>query len=243
VELTITETFNDITSGAVIYQVYLAPTDKFVGSGVTLTGKIPAGFNNGNINGVIQTASNEIGVGGTLLIDQGNYVGTGSNDTDVSFSLDTSGIENGTYDLFVIMADYAGNTKVVNYYLYVVNPLQFVSVTQQENNQLKLNFSTSIKLSGLFVSTGFESGLRVVVQRTGTTIDTQIFSAISNPSNSREIIISIVQNQGDDQFNFNDGDIITVTIEEPGIARLFNLSDEAILQLSPNKRLVTWVTP
>jgi hypothetical protein len=193
---------------------------------------------------ISQTASNDIGVNDVaLLIDQGTYIGQSSGFTDISLKLDTSGIENGTYNLNVLLIDYAGNTRVVNYYLYVVNPLQFVNVTQLDNNQLALNFSTSIKLSGLFVSSGFESGLRVVVQRTGTTIDTQIFSAISNPSNERQVILSIVQNAGEDQFNFIGGDVITVTIEAPGIARLFNLNDEAILQLSPNKRTLTWVTP
>lgn len=232
--ITITETFNQYTSGAVKFEVTLIPTDKYDGSGL-VSGAIPSSFVHSS-DKYLRAAD------GSARLDKVNFIGPDSGVTNVAFNLDTSGLENGTYELVFDLEDYAGNTNKVVYVLYINNPLQFVDVTQGANNQLQLNFSTTVKLSGLFEASGFESGLRVLVKRTGTTIDTQIFGSIVFQPGDRFITISIVQNEGQDQFQFNSGDEITVIIEAPGIAKLFNILDVPILQVNNNnRRTITWV--
>ena len=219
----------------------MAPTNKFANSGITLSGLISAGFNNGNLNGVLQGATNDIGVGDSLLIARGSYTGSAGDLHDLEFQLDTSGIDNGTYHMYVILDDYAGNSSVTNYYLYVVNPLQFVDVTQLEGNQLSLNFSTSIKVSGVLESSGVETALRIEVVRSNfSDFGTSNFNSLMLSANRRSIIVTIVQNVEDDQFRFEDGDTITAKIQADGIAKLFNLNDDPILQLTPNNRMLTW---
>jgi hypothetical protein len=238
-KITITETFNNYTSGAVKWEVTLIPTDKYVASGL-VSGAIPSSFVHDS-ESYLREAD-----GSSALLESGVYNDATTGEKELEFNLDTSGLENGAYELVVDLLDYAGNTNKVIYVLYVNNPLQFIDVTQLDNNQLSLNFSNTIKLSGLFVSSGFESGLRVVVDRDNSQsiINTRVFSFISNPNNARSIIISIVQNTpGEDQFNFLPGDVITVTIEQPGIDRLFNITDEAILELTPNIRQIIWAQP
>ena len=234
--VTITETFNEYTSGAVKFEVSLIPTDKYVGSGL-VSGAIPSSFIHHNSNTYLRAEN-----GSSAILESGYFLGPDSGVTNIGFNLDTSGLENGTYELVVDLLDYAGNTNKVVYVLYVNNPLQFIDVTQVANNLLRLNFSTTVKLSGLFETTGFESGLRVLVKRTGTTIDTQIFGSIAFQPGDRFITISIVQNEGQDQFQFNNGDEITVIIEAPGIAKLFNILDVPILQVNNNnRRTITWI--
>jgi hypothetical protein len=232
--VTITETFNEYTSGAVKFEVSLIPTNKYVASGL-VSGAIPSSFVHSSPRYLRATD------GSSAKLDDGKYIGEDSGVTNIAFNLDTSGLENGAYELVFDLEDYAGNTNKVTYVLYINNPLQFVDVTQVANNQLQLNFSTTVKLSGLFETSGFESGLRVLVKRTGTTIDTQIFSSIVFQPGDRFITISIVQNEGQDQFQFNSGDEITVIIESPGIAKLFNILDIPILQVNDNnRRTITW---
>jgi hypothetical protein len=233
--VTITETFNEYTSGAVKYEVSLIPTDKYVASGL-VSGAIPSSFVHDS-DSYLREAN-----GSSALLESDVYNNATTGEKELEFNLDTSGLENGAYELVFDLEDYAGNTNKVTYVLYINNPLQFIDVTQVANNLLRLNFSTTVKLSGLFETTGFESGLRVLVKRTGTTIDTQIFGSIAFQPGDRFITISIVQNEGQDQFQFNNGDEITVIIEAPGIAKLFNILDVPILQVNNNnRRTITWI--
>jgi hypothetical protein len=233
-EFLIKETFNEITSGFVFYEIW--PQNASFPSG--------SGLVTGGTTGLGNNSSNPFRITGQYReFDSGFNVVTGV--------INTSQLENGLYSLNVKMTDYAGNIRTQIYYLYVVNPLQYVNVTvaDYEEQVLAMNFSTDIFSSGTFAT----SDLTVSIFRTSgnSTVSTQNItiqnlSDINNPNTStRTILVKIITSGPTDQFYFGSGDRISVRIEQSGIDKLFaNLTKEAILVPTPSTRTLVsdWPT-
>jgi hypothetical protein len=231
--VTITETFNQYTSGAVKWEVSLIPTDKYDGSGL-VSGAIPIGFVHSSVN-YLRAAD------GSARLDKGNFIGPDSGVTNVAFNLDTSGLENGTYELVFDLEDYAGNTNKVVYVLYINNPLQYVDVTlsNEASGIISLNFSSTIVQSGAnsLLNTDFE----MVITRSGGTQISTSDKLILVSINPRSIIMRVSVNEGADQFKFEIDDDIRVEIKASGIAKLFNTLDAPIIETTGNRRtLFDW---
>jgi len=240
--VTIRESFNEITSGAVSYQVYLRPTAKFVNSGFTLVGEIPVGFFNSGFSTQIDSGSavsSAIGPNGLLLLESRNYIGESSGFSDFDHKLDTNSLENGMYELYFDLLDYAGNTNVVTYYINVENPLQYVDVTlfNEGSGIVSLNFSNTIVQSGAnsLLNTDFEM---LITRSGGTTISTSTRLLLVQV-NPRSILIRVNVNEGEDQFKFELGDSIRIEIKASGIAKMFDTMDEAIIETSDNRRTLS----
>jgi hypothetical protein len=223
-DFTIKETFNVITSGFVSYKIWPQPHSFPAGSGLATGG----------------TSTNDAKA---LFEVTGSYREFSSGFNVLSGVIDTTRLENGLYTLNVEMTDYAGNVGLQQYFVYVVNPLQYVNVTIADYDEqvLALNFSADLISSGAFAA----SDLTVSIFRTSgnSTVSTQNITiqnlSVINDSNSntRTILVKIITSGPSDQFYFGSGDRISVRIEASGIDKLFaKLTNEAILVPTPSTR-------
>jgi hypothetical protein len=245
-EFTIKENFNEITSGAVNYIISLKPTNKFVNSGFSLVGQIPAGFFNSGLSTQINS-SNPVTVPVTntspaLRLEANSYIGLSSGFSDFAHKLDTNSLENGTYELIIFLEDYAGNVNLVTYYINVENPLQYIDLTIESESSgiIAMNFSNTIGASGLqLVSTDIQM---TIIRSDGQNVPPSsvvIIEAIEG----RRILVRVSVNEGADQFKFLADDDIRILIRASGIAKLFSTFDEPIIETSDNVReLSDWPT-
>jgi hypothetical protein len=233
--VTITETFNEYTSGAVKFEVSLIPTDKYVASGL-VSGAIPSSFVHSSPRYLRATD------GSSAKLDDGKYIGEDSGVTNIAFNLDTSGLENGAYELVFDLEDYAGNTNKVTYVLYINNPLQYIDLTIESESSgiIAMNFSNTIGASGLLL---IPSDIQMTIIRSDGQNQPPSSVVIIEAIEGRRILVRVNVNEGADQFKFVVGDDIRILIRPSGIAKLFSTLDEPIIETSDNLReLSNWPT-
>jgi hypothetical protein len=233
--VTITETFNEYTSGAVKFEVSLIPTNKYVASGL-VSGAIPSSFVHSSPRYLRATD------GSSAKLDDGKYIGEDSGVTNIAFNLDTSGLENGAYELVFDLEDYAGNTNKVTYVLYINNPLQYIDLTIESESSgiIAMNFSNTIGASGLLL---IPSDIQMTIIRADGQNQPPSSVVIIEAIEGRRILVRVFVNEGADQFKFVVGDDIRILIRPSGIAKLFSTLDEPIIETSDNLReLSNWPT-
>jgi hypothetical protein len=219
------ETFNNITSGFVSWNTTLRSHSFPSGSGLT------AGITTSTTT--LDNLYKQVGTYSGVSVDSGF--------ASISGLIDTSLIENGLYQLRVEMTDYAGNLGVQIYYIYVVNPLQYVnlSIYDYENQVLAMNFSNTIVTSGTFSV----SDLTLSIFRTSgnSTVSTQNLTITNlsavNADGERVILVRVNATSTIDQFYFEPDDQISLTIGASGLDKLFNKVNEPILQPTASTRV------
>jgi hypothetical protein len=238
------ETFNDITSGLVDWDVFLKPIAATSG---LKAGQINAEFVGSGFGASTPAASGILPVALTstsnkFLLNEGSHSGVTSGLVRYDLGFDTFNLENGLYMLTVEMTDYAGNFGVQVYYIYVVNPLQYaeVLVSNYESGILMLSFSSTIKLSGVLAIRDFT----IYVDRPDTTPGT-FTERITNLNNyeildpnadGKTIRIEVFRDPSKNPFLFVEGDIVRVEITAAGVAKLFNTLDQPLVQAADNTR-------
>jgi hypothetical protein len=228
------------------YSVSIKPTNKFVTSGFSLIGKIPVGFFNSGFSTQLTSGTavtSVIGIAGPALqLEAVSYIGLSSGFRDFTHNLDTNSLENGTYELIILIEDYAGNLSNVTYYISVENPLQYVDLTIENiaSGIVSMNFSNTIGDSGLLL---VASDLQMTIIRADGQNQPPSSVLIIEAIEGRRILVRVFVNEGADQFKFVDGDDIRILIRPSGIAKLFSTLDEPIIETSDNLReLSNWPT-
>jgi hypothetical protein len=241
----ITESFNNITSGAVRLTINLKASDALLGSGLK-AGQINSGFLSSGLtssdefyaSGLNTTPSTTITPNNSYEMFNGNYHGLESGINTLSHGFDTSGLENGLYELRIDMHDYAGNQRVVSYYIYVINPLQYVEVNVANYNSgiLSVDFSTTVKVSGTLAVNDFtvtiitKSGVQIT---RNFAINTEYEISVSGKS-----ILLSVKGTNNVIFDFRPDDEVDVVINASGVAKLFNTLDEPLVEEAANERIL-----
>jgi hypothetical protein len=241
----ITESFNDITSGAVRLTINLRASNALLGSGLK-AGQINSGFLSSGLtssdefyaSGLNTIPSATITPNNSYEMFNGNYHGLESGVNTLSHGFDTSGLENGLYELRIDMHDYAGNQRVVSYYIYVINPLQYVevNVANYDLGILSVDFSTTVKVSGTLAVNDFTVTIVTTsgaeVQR-NVVINTEYVISVSGKS----ILLSVKGTNGV-VFDFRPDDAVDVVINASGVAKLFNTLDEPLVEEAANERIL-----
>ena len=252
--VTMKETFNDITSGLVNWDVYLKPVNTYnTASSGLIPGRINAGFVafGSGANEVASDQKNAVGVSSTsskYLMNSGTHSGIESGLTNYEFGFNTDNLENGLYMLTVEMVDYAGNLGIQTYYIYVVNPLQFseVLISNYDSGILALSFSSTIKVSGVLAVDDFTiyvdrpnpSNPGFFTERITNLNNYSIldYSALNPNASGKTIRIDVFRDPEQNPFLFVPGDIVRVEITAAGVAKLFNTLDEPLVESADNTR-------
>jgi len=241
--LTLFERFTEQTSGAVQVEVNLTPIDSGLRPGrinkdfISKSSLFLSDSGIPSVNSI--PASENIEVGSSYNLFGLTYKNIGSGVFTVGHGFDSSGLENGTYTLEVIIYDYAGNKTEQTYYLYIVNPLQFVetSINNYEESIISVDFSTTYVVSGTLLAGDFVVNIISTsgnVETRNNLVSTEYEITITDGKS----ILLAVKRTDNLPYDFRVGDYVHVEIKASGRSKLFNTLNEPLIRQDDSTRII-----